>query len=586
MVTKLRNMWIDFIKGMAMISVILYHIGFMRFGYLGVDIFLVINGFLIKKSIEKTFFEESLSFWDFIVRRINRLWTLVVLAGAVAFVLGYFTMLPDDYENLCETIVASNLFVNNVLQAITTRNYWDIVQTFKPLMHTWYLGILLQCYICALFVLMPLKKIIKTEKTIFIVLLILTAISFGLYLFIGDATQKFYYLPFRFWEFGIGGVVACISHRFGGTEQGTDQACGLSFFAIAFLLAALLGIDGNMVSNEVRLVLTVIGTAVAMFFVTKMERLELPFFCKIFSYIGIASYSLYIWHQIVLAFWKYIVDDSMKAWSAMFCLVLSILLGILSYWVIERKISQWKSMRLFICTAFMCVVTTALGFGIYLRAGVVRDVPELGVYTDNVHRGMHSEYCDRPYGLDKDFQDDSRIKVLAIGNSFVRDWVNVLLESDLSEMLDISYIYSSDLSEKHVGRIGRADYIFCNASTLLSVDSIPPLLLANKKDAVDLWGVGTKCYGNSNGNIYNRRFREDYYGMTRTYSNVYVEYREELENIEHYIDFIAPVLEPNGEVRVFADTNMYISQDGRHLTEAGAKYYAKILDLNGIFGMK
>lgn len=208
------------------------------------------------------------------------------------------------------------------------------------------------------------------------------------------------------------------------------------------------------------------------------------------------------------------------------------------------------------------------------------------MYADNVHRGMHAEYCDRPYALDADFKEDDRIKVLAIGSSYVRDWVNVLMESDLSDILDISYIYGTDLSEKHIGRISRADFIFVNADTLLTDDGIPSYLLENKKATTDIWGVGTKSYGDSNGNIYNRRFRKDYYEMTGTYSSVCEEYKRESENIEYYIDFIAPVLASNGEVRIFTDTNMYISQDCRHLTEAGAKYYAKILDLEGIFGLK
>lgn len=586
METKGRNLQIDFIKGIAIISVILYHIGLMQYGYLGVDVFLVINGFLIEKSLEKAFSEENFSFWNFVIRRVNRLWLLVVILGAVALALGFYTMLPDDYENLCETIVASNMFANNILQAITTRNYWDVVQTFKPLMHTWYLGILLQFYICWPFVMMLLKKAGKNrKKAAFAVLLIFTAISFGLYLFVGDAAQKFYYLPFRFWELGIGGLAAYLPYKLDESEHAT-QIWSILFYALIFLLIALLGINNKLLPDGTRLVLVVIEAVAAMLLLSNIGKMKLPAICRVFCFMGIASYSFYIWHQFVFAFWKYIVDASMRGWSIVVCLALTAVLGVLSYLTIECKVLRGAQNKLLICTTLLCAVTTALSLNIYFRAGVVRDVPELGVYADNIHRGMHAEYCDRPYALDVDFKEDDRIKVLTIGDSYVRDWVNVLRESDLSDMLDISYIHGTNLSEKHIRRISEADYIFINADRLLADDDKLSYLLENKKDTTILWGIGTKCYGDSNGNIYNRRFRADYYEMTGTYRSVYEEYKRESENLEYYIDFIAPVLKPNGEVRIFTDTNMYISQDCRHLTEAGAKYYAKLLDLKGIFGLK
>lgn len=79
--------------------------------------------------------------------RVARLWPLLLFMAALALGLGLFTMLPDDLENLSESVIASNMFVNNVLSCVTTRNYWDIANAFKPLMHTWYVGVLMQAYV-------------------------------------------------------------------------------------------------------------------------------------------------------------------------------------------------------------------------------------------------------------------------------------------------------------------------------------------------------------------------------------------------------------------------------------------------------
>ena len=141
-----RNYRIDVLKGIAIIAVVLYHFGggYLAYGYLGVDIFLVISGYFMMKSIMKSMDEKRFSYWNFLFGRIARLWPLVLIMGAVALAIGCFTMLPDDLENLSQSVIASNVFANNILACITTRNYWDIVNTYKPLMHTWYLGVLMQ----------------------------------------------------------------------------------------------------------------------------------------------------------------------------------------------------------------------------------------------------------------------------------------------------------------------------------------------------------------------------------------------------------------------------------------------------------
>lgn len=259
-------------------------------------------------------------------------------------------------------------------------------------------------------------------------------------------------------------------------------------------------------------------------------------------------------------------------------------MGMFSYFVIEK----WLSARLKNLTAkVLCICISSIVFGsgiyVYLKGGVMRDVPELDIVASDIHRGMHSEYNERVYTMNVEFSADDRIKVLAVGNSFVRDWCNVLLESDIAEELDISYVYDSDINENYAERIAGADYIFVNAS-MVCEDKIPECIVDNMGKEAELWSIGTKCYGISNGNVYNRRHREGYFQMTASYADVREQYQKELELCgDHYVDFIKPVLRQEDQVRVFTDTGKLISQDCRHLTKAGAQYYAGILDFEGIF---
>ena len=121
--------------------------GLLKSGYLGVDVFFVINGFLVIPSVVKKIDLASFSFLGFIKKRIVRLLPLIVLASVVALGLGYFLMMPDHYENLAQSVIASNLMSENILSALTTKNYWDVVNEYKPLMHLWYVGILFEFYI-------------------------------------------------------------------------------------------------------------------------------------------------------------------------------------------------------------------------------------------------------------------------------------------------------------------------------------------------------------------------------------------------------------------------------------------------------
>ena len=198
--------YIDGLRAVAVLSVIFFHFGLLSKGYLGVDVFFVISGFLITRLIYRES-RDGFSIKDFYLRRIRRIIPLVSCVSFLSVVIGLFVMLPNDLKTLAQSVVATTLFSNNMLQAITTGNYWDVVNEFKPLMHTWSLGVEEQYYF-----LYPLLFMIFTRKRlrfILSVLIFLTVSSLALFFLptFGYAS-KFYYLPFRFFELASGGIAA------------------------------------------------------------------------------------------------------------------------------------------------------------------------------------------------------------------------------------------------------------------------------------------------------------------------------------------------------------------------------------------
>ena len=229
--------------------------------------------------------------------------------------------------------------------------------------------------------------------------------------------------------------------------------------------------------------------------------------------------------------------------------------------------------------AFLFVLTTAGSLYIYANAGVVRDVPELEVVKGKVQRGMWAEYCDRGYKYDKEFTDDERPKWYVIGNSCGRDMVNIILESPYAELVDVVYSDTKSYKEREE-RFAKADVVFL--STLgLNEALIEDVQMLCKGQTI-LFLIGEKNFGENNGQVYRHRFSKDYHQLTVEMEEGYAEKNERLKaaypNI--YIDMIEMVRQQDGKVLVFSDDGRFISQDCRHLTKAGAQYYAKLMDWN------
>lgn len=591
-----RNAFIDMLKGVAIVVVVFYHLGAFKYGWFAVDMFLVINGYLITNSIGSRINSGNFSPSRYLVRRFARLWPLVVAVGLVALIIGYFTMLPDDLENVAESVVASNFFGNNILSTITARDYWDVKQEYKPLMHLWYVGMIAQFYVAYILLVAVIKKISDLrgkdfDKILFGSLVALTSVGLLLYLTCRDAGYRFYLPVYRFWEMTFGGLLVFCSGKTAARFRPSVALSKNKVMITLLLLATVLIFIGNNGSLSVTLLIItvlisgamVVGADAFANFNGKRRSVW-----SLVAAIGACSYSIFIWHQPILAFYRYVITAT-PGWldyAAYFVVVTAV--GSVSYLLVEKRLKKLpagKESAVLALSAVGCVVTSVAGLLLYANAGVVRDVPELDVFKNNVHRGMHAEYNDRVYNMDRDFSDDGRIKVLVVGNSFARDWVNVLLESDIADSLDISYVSTNQLSKKHAARIDKADYVFSVASTKIHDNAFDDLIDRFISQDAPWYGIGTKQYGDSNGNIYSKRNSADYYSQTVSFKTVARTYKTEKKIWNDYIDFIAPVLHENGEISAFTDDNKYISQDTRHLTQAGARFYARIFDLRSIFGL-
>ena len=519
------------------------------------------------------------SYWGYIVKRCVRLWPLVLLMGGISLSLGYFLMLPDDYENLSESVIASNLFANNVLACITTRNYWDIVNTYKPLMHTWYLGVLMQMYIVLPLIIIISNKLSHNNRNVLKnLLIIITLASVAAYILpLATAAAKFYYLPYRAFEMTAGGLIAFIP------QQRVKKFFALEVICLLILIG-MLCIHSNILHSSVKLIITCCATVYLLFIFQNTED-HFPSIASILALLGKCSFSIYLCHQVVVAFMYYNVTNKINIVTFVVFAFIVILFSALCYNFVEKPIGiiakdKKKEGIIFVSCLAICLVLSGISGYIYSKAGVVRDIPEFGITTTNVHRGMHKNYSDRPYKWDVDFTDSEKTKIIVIGNSFGRDWANVLAESGIADQLEISYIYphSYEYIMERENRIQKADYVFYVLGP--GYHDIPEYVQKCIPSMEKLYVVGNKNYGESNGIIYSRRNRSNYFELAVKVPDDLLKQNEQMKQKygDNFVDLLSYVEKGNGYVRIFTPEHKFISQDCRHLTQYGAQYYAKALD--------
>ena len=306
---------LDIIKAIAIIAVVFYHIGWLGTGYLGVDVFFAINGFLVIPSLIKQISENTFKYPTFLLRRVLRLWPLVLLACALSLAIGYFCMLPDDYENLAQSVIASDFFSQNILSAITTKNYWDSSNEYKPLMHFWYIGILVELYIILPLLLMVVKSVVARLKlnfarTVIGILIVLALISLVLYLLPGiSAGDRFYYLPYRLWELIAGGLIGLSltdNRRSSKNIGGVVALVGIVLILCSSLYLPYTQSDINIVSGvltntmlvpqTILLILAVLFTCIVLRNPIELRQTKIT---NMFSFVGKMSFSIFVWHQII-----------------------------------------------------------------------------------------------------------------------------------------------------------------------------------------------------------------------------------------------------------------------------------------------
>jgi peptidoglycan/LPS O-acetylase OafA/YrhL len=328
---------IDGLRGIAVFCVVVFHAGLPGFsgGFVGVDIFFVISGFLICSIIEREIAEDRFSYATFYARRARRILPALFAVLLACFVVATLVLTGAELKDFSKSAVANIAAVSNIY-FWSTANYFATASEFKPLMMTWSLSVEEQFYVFFPPVLMLIRRLRWHTGA---VLAALTAASLlaSVVVTARDPSTAFFLLPSRAWELGVGALLAhyhANAVRHGkALAPSTQQALGI--VGLLGLVIAIALFDHGTPFPGIAAALPVVATAMLIAApASTVNRRILGNRALVF--IGLVSYSWYLWHWPLLSFARVVADQAISLTTALGLVGLSFVLAILSWRFIEQ----------------------------------------------------------------------------------------------------------------------------------------------------------------------------------------------------------------------------------------------------------
>lgn len=335
---------IDGLRAIAVLSVVLYHFGFgIGGGFVGVDIFFVISGFLITGIIHSEIARGEFTFSGFYERRVRRIFPALFVVVLMVVVVAPFVLLPSDMVRLGKGVLATVFFCSNVL-FWRQSGYFDVSSEYNPLLHTWSLGVEEQFYICFPIFLILVQRYAASFARIVILLVAILSLALCLWQQPVRPMATFYLFPFRAWELLLGALLALKSVP----EVQNHLLRGfMAMVGATVLFAAVVLVKAGVDFPGWQAIIPVVATGLVIHAGTSGDTLvgrllSLPPMVAI----GKISYSIYLWHWPLLVYWRYVGGTKdVATLSGIGLLLATLALSWASYVWVERPLRGRKSRR-------------------------------------------------------------------------------------------------------------------------------------------------------------------------------------------------------------------------------------------------
>jgi peptidoglycan/LPS O-acetylase OafA/YrhL len=358
---------VDGLRAVAILSVLVYHAfpDVLAGGFIGVDIFFVISGFLITGIIIESIDAGRFSIADFYVRRVRRIFPALAVVLAACLAVGWFALLPHDFELLGKHVAGGAGFISNLV-LWRESGYFDVDAELKPLLHLWSLGIEEQYYLAWPLLLLLVRRL-RLGVAGMVAAIGLTSFALNIALVDSRPVDAFY-LPFtRIWELMIGSAIALWRHDRRVNEAGDDDSpwmSALAFIGVIAIACALVLLNPDRAFPGWWALLVTGGTAAIIVAGPRSWLNRILLASRPMVFVGLISYPLYLWHWPLLAFAN-ITHRTPSVTYRLAALGVSFGLAWLTYRVVEipirRSGSALRSRHLAIALAGLVAVIGAVG---------------------------------------------------------------------------------------------------------------------------------------------------------------------------------------------------------------------------------
>jgi peptidoglycan/LPS O-acetylase OafA/YrhL len=430
---------IDGLRTIAVLSVIIYHAELLFSGkqllpggFLGVDVFFVISGFLITSLMMKEFHETgTISIRSFYERRARRLLPALFVVMLVSMPFAWMYLLPEQLMDYAKSLISSLLFGSNFYWDYSLQQYGAESAFLKPFLHTWSLAVEEQYYIVFPLILLAMYKWCKSYIGALLATGFLLSLLFAEWMTSQDTSFSFYMLPSRFWELLAGGLLA-----YGLYLQPHKEIAALNktmpVLGLFLIIYSVIFTEFNATHPGFITLLPVIGTMLIIWFASKDELVTKALSSKVFVFVGLISYSLYLWHYPIFAFFRIdgLFESNLGRVSA---IALTFLFSAISVKALEKpfRSSKTVSNKVFIFFAILVsLLISYLGALVVVNKGYPDRFEGILILDKKGIKSAKAEYWDdhSAYTEINNFTP-SETSIEVIGNSWAQDIANALVEA-------------------------------------------------------------------------------------------------------------------------------------------------------------
>lgn len=429
---------IDGLRAVAVLAVILYHSNFrfgesniFKGGFIGVDIFFVISGYLITSIIFKEINQGTFSLLQFYERRIRRIIPVLVAIMIFSIPFSWLFMPPKALNEYAASILSSLFFTSNIWFSLED-NYWAEASSLKPFLHTWSLSVEEQFYIIFPCFLLLLWKKCKSIITHVFMFLFLISLYFSYIKSNSDPLSSFYILQTRAWELLAGAITAIAAPS--KKQQSNYLNTLMPALGLILIFGSIMLFNQSTPHPSPITLIPIIGTILIIYFSHTDKTVTKLLSSDIMIKIGVISYSLYLWHFPIFAFFHLNYSHETLS-SKLLSITLTFIASYFTYKIIEQPYrKKFTSQKVYQHLLIGIAVIVIYNVSILTTSGVAG-------------RSFASKPLENLWSLDRSNYDnhDSNIKIINIGDSHAGTIMGALRQKSIENNFSFSSILASGI---------------------------------------------------------------------------------------------------------------------------------------------